>query len=441
MQLLQLFLFRSLFLHGDLSIHYKVQTIFYFPTKRSIDDLIRFFPNNYREYLVVFQGFLQNTHTSSGVSHGFSRPSQSHIKTENIALNTLKSQDLAGNSKKPQEMNSNLNEPFTAFKQANKFGPLPELAKSSLEIDLGPVNDVEPVFPLTTSEDIDNFFSLTERRPGGDSDLAGVNVTTSDFLSQTQNVTPDVGGDNNEIEIPVIIETVSNEGNFLSDFQFEDHPATSFGKLKLDENSDSSPGIRDSLIIDNRPVVTSLRQEQSNDNLIQTSSPPLRNQESSGSDQGIRDSLVIDLNDEDKNIIPKIPGNSVSFSFTRFGSGDRATSFGFNFKDEAETERSNRLVITTPRAQTTSRGFTTTTRPTERTSPATAQPNPFPTLSTVLQQTLQQTLQTSPTPARTSTPASTTSRTTANPFPTLPAGQLPVRTVPQQQQQQQQQQQ
>ena len=153
---------------------------------------------------------------------------------------------------------------------------------------MGPVSDVEPVFPLTTSDDIDNFFSLTERRPGGDSDLAGVNVTTSDFLSQTQNVTPDVGGDNNEIEIPVIIETVNetpDSENFISDFQFSDHPASSFGKLKLDSGDQ---------LDDNRPIVSSLTEQQSNDNEGDTSPPP---PPQSLGNQGISDSLIIDLNE------------------------------------------------------------------------------------------------------------------------------------------------
>ena len=177
---------------------------------------------NYQEYSVVFQGFLQNTHTDNSVSQGFPRPSQSHIRTENIVPsteNTLKSQDLAGHLKKPQETNSNLNElqPFTAFQQTkNQFGSPAELPKSSLEIDLG------PVLPQTTSEDIENFFSppIAELSPrpfftlgeAESSDLVDDKMTTSnDFLSQTDNdqhqSTPAVAlgsQDNREIEIPAL---------------------------------------------------------------------------------------------------------------------------------------------------------------------------------------------------------------------------------------------
>ena len=428
------------------------------------DDLMNDVFNNYGEYSVVFQGFLQNTHTSSEVSHGFPRPAQSHIKTENIAANTLKSEDLAGHFKKPQEMNSNLNEPFTAFKQANEL--VQELPKSSLEIDLGPVNDIQPVLPLTTSHDVVNFFSPAKSPADSESqfsvsspDLGDDKITTSDTQSQTDNgqhqSEPAVRQTNKQIEIPVIIETVINGSpdteHFLSDFQFEDHPASSLGKLTLDESSDSDQRIRDSLITDKRPSVTSLRGEQSHDN--QPTSPPQPPSRES-SQQGITDSLLIDL-DEDKNIIPKIPGNSVSFSFTRFGTGERATSFGVNFNKEVGRNRP--VIITTPRVETTSRPPTTTRR-TVTTTTTRASVNPFPTLSpeqfpvrTVLQQAFQaspapvinpfptlspQHFPASPTPVRTTTAPSTTRappnavvHQSFNPFPGLSPGQVPIRTV------------
>ena len=400
------------------------------------DDLMNDVFNNYGEYSVVFQGFLQNTHTSSEVSHGFPRPAQSHIKTENIAANTLKSEDLAGHFKKPQEMNSNLNEPFTAFKQANEL--VSELPKSSLEIDLGPVNDIQSVLPLTTSHDVVNFFSPAKSPADSDSqfsvssaDLGDDNITTSDTQSQTDNDQHQSGPPdrqtNKQIEIPVIIETVINGSpdteHFLSDFQFEDHPASSLGKLTLDESSDSDQRIRDSLITDKRPSVTSLREEQSHDN--QPTSPP-KSPSRESSQLGITDSLLIDL-DEDKNIIPKIPGNSVSFSFTRFGTGERATSFGVNFNKEVGKNRP--VIITTPRVETTSRQPTTTRR-TVTTTTARASVNPFPTLSPEhfpVRTVLQQAFQASPAPVR-------TTASTINPFPTLspqhfPPSPTPVRTT------------
>ena len=317
--------------------------------------------------------------------------------------------------KKPQETNSNLNElqPFTAFQQTkNQFGSPAELPKSSLEIDLG------PVLPQTTSEDIENFFSppIAELSPrpffslgeAESSDLVDDKMTTSnDFLSQTDNdqhqSTPAVAlgsQDNREIEIPVIIETVNetpDSEQFISDFQFSDHPASSFAKLKLE-----SPDQLEDISVSGQPSLPA-----------------------SGS-QGIRDSLIIDLNESERNIIPQIPGNRVSFSFTRLGSGEKATSFGFNLQENQEnfltnfvTEkpRNSLVMITTPSAkvQITTRRTTTTARTTIRTTQrssttARSTSNPFPTLavSPVMRTT-------TPVPA-----SPTTSTTSINPFPTLP---------------------
>ena len=323
-------------------------------------------------------------------------------------------------------MNSNLNElpPFTAFQQADNFGSQTELPKSSLEIDLGGPS----LLPQTTSQDINNFFSPAASpspRPFfslGDGDLVDDKITTSGFLSQTDNdqhqsshpVAPGTP-DNGEIEIPVIIETVNgtpDSEHFISDFQFSDHPASSFGKLKLE-----SP---ETLLEENSLASTT-----------------------ASGNQGIRDSLIIDLNEQDRNIIPKIPGNSVSFSFTRFGSGDKATSFGFNFQDNKEnfltnfvTEqpRNSAVKITTPspRVQITTRQATTTVRTTRRTTQGTTRRTTQRSTRRTTQKSTTARVTTNPFPTLSVSPVSsvraTTSSTFSNPFPSPQPTQLPVRT-------------
>ena len=99
---------------------------------------------------------------SSTISHSSSvgaRTSQSLINTsaELQNINTFKiSGGLEQKFKKPQQMNINEIAPFTAFQQSpGKLQSDDELPKSTLEIDLGRVNHVKPI---TTNEDITNFF-------------------------------------------------------------------------------------------------------------------------------------------------------------------------------------------------------------------------------------------------------------------------------------------
>ena len=314
--------------------------------------------------------------------------------------------DLDNSEDRPQQLNDNRDDdaaaqgsPFIAFEQvSNNFGignivsPV-EGPRAGLEIDLGPVDDVGPreeinfsqqqqILFQTTEEDQESqtFFGggeiILEQKKNNLEDLGIVKEFASDpvdndrgtFVRVVSSDTINTGDNNEALNIPVIIEEgplaevetgveAIKDNRVTDQIRFNEQPPA-FEQLQVQtDNGDFSPvfGFSES----------SFRQPE----------------------EGQRQ--IIDLTDP-KSIIPRIPGNTVSFSFTRFGAGDKATSFGLNLNNDNniksvgtkfQTKFNNIIVNGEQNSGSGSDVFFTTPTPTR--SPSTTRPPRVSTSSPV----------------------------------------------------------
>lgn len=297
--------------------------------------------------------------------------------------------DLENTFEKPQQMNENDQDSslFSAFEQtsdnfriSNNVSP-PEQPRTGFEIELlGPVDDVEEIsfiqhqpilFQTTEEEDIQTFFGggeiILEQENNNLEDLAS--VKEFDNLSGTSD-TINTSDNNKALNIPVIIE----EGP-LAEVE------TGVDPIKDNRVTDDQIQFNEQQLAASKPLTFEQLQIQTDNGDF---SPVSGFSESSSGqpDEGQRQ--IIDLTDP-KSIIPRIPGNTVSFSFTRFGSGDKATSFGLNLNNDRsvgnkfQTKFNN--IIVNGEQNSGSDVFFTTPKPTR--SPPTSRPPRVSTSSPV----------------------------------------------------------
>ena len=305
------------------------------------------------------------------------------------------SKDLENTFEKPQQMNDNDQDSslFNAFEQtsdnfriSNNVSP-PEQPRTGFEIDLlGPVDDVGPreeisfiqhqpiLFQTTEEEDIQTFFGggeiILEQKNNNLEDLA--TVKEFDNFSGTSDTINTV--DNNEaLNIPVIIE----EGP-LAEVE------TGVDPIKDNRVTDDQIKFNEQQLAASKPLTFEQLQIQTDNGDFSPGSG--FSESSSGQpDEGL--SQIIDLTDP-KSIIPRIPGNTVSFSFTRFGAGDKATSFGLNLNNDKsvgnkfQTKFNNIIVNGEQNSGSGSDIFFTTPKPTR--SPSTSRPPRVSTSSPVI---------------------------------------------------------
>ena len=361
----------------------------------------------------VLAGKLVNKTPTSQISHNLALGTrtgsqqggqQSQAQLQNTLENSI---NLENNSKKPQQMNINELSPFTAFKQTpDEFRiKVAESPKSSLQIDLGTVNDIRPVqgeirpvLSETTNQDVRTFFqpgikitSGPRKNPDNlapsdngvttviDVDIEPLDSNNEQFVTGVSSIVPEIS--DNDVEIPVIIEgtlgvrdavtsPIKDDRN-TAQFLFEDHPAskTRFQQLQVLQDPSIVPSSSDIFEDDQRDI--------------------------------------IDLTDP-SSIIPKIPGNDHSFIFATFGSGNSATSFGLNLDNiqnnpsNFQTDFSN-ILFTTPAPATTSASTLTRRRTTTS--------NPF-RFNSVTRRVTAPTITKTSTTARTTTTRATTTRAT-----------------------------
>ena len=210
----------------------------------------------------MLAGKLVNKTPPSQISHhlaGLETRTQAP-RIQNTLENSI---NLENNSKKPHQVNINELSSFTAFKQTpDEFRiKVEESPKSSLQIDLGTINDIRPVqgeirpiLSETTNQDVQTFFqpgliitSKPRNNPNDnlapsdngvttvrDVDIEPVDSNDEQFITGVSSIVPEIS--NNDVEIPVIIEGTLGAGDAVTSpikddrnsaqFLFEDHPAS-----------------------------------------------------------------------------------------------------------------------------------------------------------------------------------------------------------------------
>ena len=342
--------------------------------------------------------------------------------------------DLDNSFERPQQMNDNQKDDaaqgsFIPFEQVpdnfgigNNVSPV-EQPRAGLEIDLGPVDDVgpreeinfnqqQPILFQTTEEDIQTFFGggeiILEQKNNNLEDLVTVKEFAPDpvdndsgtFVRVVSSDTINTGDNNEALNIPVIIE----EG-------------------PLAEVETGVEAIKDNRVTDQirfneqlQPTFEQLQIQTDNGDF----SPVSGFSESSFGQPEEGQRQIIDLTDP-KSIIPRIPGNTVSFSFTRFGAGDKATSFGLNLNNDNniksvgskfQTKFNNIIVNGEQNSGSGSDVFFTTPTPTR--SPSTSRPPRVSTSSPVRFNAVVRTTTAATTTTRRSTRVATKRTTTTS---------------------------